>query len=52
MTAISNRQPAIDIEYDCRGKRVRQHFMNAHAGRAFYGLKLKAGKNPAIKKPE
>ena len=52
MTAISNRQPPVDITYDCRGKRKRKHFENAHAGKAFYGLKLKAGKNPKVCKPK
>jgi hypothetical protein len=51
MTAISRRSPPVDIEYDCRGKRKRKSFPNAHAGRAFFGLKLKAGKNPKICKP-
>ena len=52
MSAISNRQPPFDIEYDLRGKRVRKHFENAHAGRAFYQLKLNAGKSPRVRRPE
>lgn len=51
MTAISNRQPPVDVEYDCRGKRKRKSFPNAHAGRAFYSMKLKQGKRPKICKP-
>ena len=51
MTAISNRQPPVDIEYEKYGKRVRKSFANAHAGRAFYQLKLKAGKNPKVCMP-
>jgi hypothetical protein len=52
MTAISNRQPPVDIEYDCRGDRKRKSFANGYAGRAFYQLKLKAGKNPKVRKPK
>ena len=45
MTVISNRQPPVDIEYDCRGKRKRKSLANVSAGRAkfFYQLKLKQG---------
>jgi len=51
MTAISRRQPAFDIEYDCRGTRVRKHFPNPKGGMSFYAKKFKEGKNPTIKKP-
>lgn len=50
MGAISNRMPAVDVEYDCNGKRKVKHFTDAFAAKRFYNLKLKAGKNPQVKK--
>ena len=49
---ISNRMPAVDVEYDHNGQRVRKSFPNAYAARRFYSKKLAAGKNPAVKKAE
>lgn len=51
-TAISGRSPAVQVEYDSRGQRVRKLFTDPYAARRFYVGKLKAGKNPAVKKPE
>ena len=50
MTAISNRMPGVNIEYDCRGKRVEKHFDDAYEARRFFAEKLKLGKNPKVKK--
>ena len=51
MTAISNRQPPVDIEYDCRGVRKRKHFEDAHKAKIIYSQKMKAGMNPKVFKP-
>ena len=47
---ISNRQPPVAVEYDCRGKRETKTFTDAYAARRFYVAKLNAGKNPTVKK--
>ena len=52
MTGISRRMPAVRVEYDCRGERKSKRFENAYAARRFYAAKLKAGKNPVVKKSE
>ena len=41
---ISNRMPAVKVEYDCRGKRTTKTFKDAYAARRFYAAKLRAGK--------
>ena len=50
MTAISNRLPAVTVEYDWRntGKRVTKEFEDANAAKKFYAKKLKDGKNPKL----
>jgi hypothetical protein len=47
-TAISTRLPAVDVEYDARGKRTTKHFEDANEAKAFYVAKEKAGKNPRV----
>jgi hypothetical protein len=48
-TAISNRLPAVDVEYDgAKGKRLTKHFDDANAAKRFYATKDKAGKNPKV----
>ena len=49
---ISNRMPLVWVEYDCRGERKSKHFDDAHEARRFYAAKLKAGKNPKVKKEQ
>ena len=49
--AISNRLPAVAVEYDKHGTRTVKQFANAHEAKRFYIAKLKAGKNPALTKP-
>jgi len=50
MAAISNRQPAVAIEYDSRGGRAIKQFTGeeAHQARQFFKAKLIAGKRPKI----
>lgn len=50
--AISNRLPAIDVEYDKNSKRATKHFSDAYKARRFYVAKLNAGKNPVLTKPK
>ena len=49
---ISNRMPKVAVEYDSRGTRATKTFDDAFAARRFYAAKLKANKNPKIKKGE
>lgn len=49
-TSIFNRPVAVAVEYASRGKRVRKTFADAYEARRFYGAKLRAGKDPAVKK--
>ncbi|MDP7303438.1 MAG: hypothetical protein QGG09_10075 [Pirellulaceae bacterium] len=49
---ISNRMPAVKVEYDCRGRRATKAFDDAYTARRFYTNKLKAGKNPVVRKGE
>ena len=49
MPAISNRLPAVVVEYDCRGQRVCKEFTDAYAARRFYAQKLREGKHPQVK---
>lgn len=54
MTAISLRQPEVDIEYDSRRgstTRLRKHFKDAYDGKTFYMRMLKEGRNPKVVKP-
>jgi len=50
MGQISGRHPSVIVEYDCRGNRVEKRFEDPYAARRFYASKLKAGKNPKVKK--
>lgn len=51
MAAISTRQPAVAVEYDCKGVRKTKQFgTDAIAAKRFYAAKLKAKKNPKIKR--
>lgn len=45
-------KPSVRVYYDCRGKREFKPFSDAYKARAFYVSKLKAGKNPEVKKAE
>ena len=47
---ISNRMPAVRVEYDPNGQRTTKHFDDAYEARRFYATKFKAGKNPTVKK--
>lgn len=49
---ISDRLPAVRVEYDRRGQRVSKHFKSPYAARRFYAAKFKQGKNPTVKKEE
>lgn len=49
MSAISNRQPPVRVEYDSRGKRVTKEFADANEAKKFYAAKEKAGKHPKVK---
>lgn len=49
MSAISDRMPALVIDYDCRGKRISKEFQDAYLARRFYARKLKDGRNPKIR---
>lgn len=49
-TAISNRMPAVVVEYTCRGVRKAKHFVDAFAARRFYAAKLVAGCGPKVLK--
>lgn len=51
-TAISNRMPAVVVEYYCYGKRKSKHFGDAYEARRFYAAKLHQGKNPSVKKAD
>lgn len=42
----------VAVEYDCNGTRVSKVFDNPYKARSFYVAKAKAGKNPAVKKPQ
>jgi hypothetical protein len=48
--SISNRSPAVVIEYDGRKKRERKTFTDPYAARRFYAAKLNANKNPTLHK--
>jgi hypothetical protein len=48
MSAISNRQPSVIIEYDVRAARQRKLFSSPYEARRFYVQKDKAGKNPKV----
>jgi len=51
MQPCTTPKPTVAVEYDCRGQRVRKDFgSNAYAARRFYAAKLKANRNPAVKK--
>jgi len=51
-TAISNRVPnvAVNVEYDCYGKRVSKSFTKLYEAKRFYIMKFKADRNPKIQK--
>lgn len=51
MTAITTRQPAIEIIYDAKGKRAAKEFSGEEisAARKLYNAKLKDGKNPQVR---
>lgn len=48
MVAISARTPSVCVEYDCRGKRSRKTFPDAHSAKRFYVAKYKSGHNPRV----
>jgi hypothetical protein len=52
MSAISNRLPPIDVEYDAAGVRRVKHFEDAYEARRFFMAKDKEGKNPAVRRPQ
>lgn len=47
-TPISGRSPAVTVEFDSRGLRVRKTFVDPFAARRFYVAKLLAGRNPRV----
>lgn len=49
--AISDRLPAVTIEYDANDARRTKTFLDAHAGKRFFIAKDKAGKQPRIVPP-
>lgn len=48
--AITNRMPPVAVEYTSRGRRVCKTFADAYEARRFYGAKLRAGRDPAVRK--
>ena len=54
MSAITNRLPAVTVEYDYgkTGKRVTKTFDDANKAKTFYAKKMKDGKNPKLTEPE
>ena len=50
--AISDRMPAVTIEYSCRNKRATKDFEDANEAKKFYAAKEKAGRNPKVLKQE
>jgi hypothetical protein len=50
MSSISNRLPPVIVQYDVRNGRRSKSFKDAYAARRFYIIKIKAGKNPTLKK--
>lgn len=53
MTLFGKAPPppsSVVIEYDAAGKRATKPFNNAYAARRFCVAKLRAGKNPLVKK--
>lgn len=52
MTAISARQPEVDIEYsDAKGNRKRKHFTDAHKAKRWYTIQDKLGREPRVLNP-
>lgn len=49
---ISNRSPAVKVEYNHNGQRVTKLFTDPYKARSFYGLQLKKGNEPAVKKAD
>ena len=54
MPAITNRLPAVTVEYDFgkTGKRVKKKFDDANKAKTFYAKKLNGGKKPKLIDPE
>lgn len=48
MRMNSIKPPAVAIEYDRHGERVRKHFEDPWQAKRFYVAKLKAGKQPTV----
>jgi hypothetical protein len=44
--------PAVIVEYDSRGKRVRKLFADPYEARRFYVAKDKAGRRPKVVRPK
>jgi hypothetical protein len=44
--------PPVRVEYDRGRMRVTRHFTNPIEARRFYAAKLRAGKNPTVKRGE
>lgn len=51
MFPMDRKTPAVIVEYDCRGKRVRKVFEDAYKGRQFYTAKYNAHKHPKVVVP-
>lgn len=48
---ISRRMPAVVVEYDSRGERVKRLFESAHQAKSFYLRAEKAGRHPKLMAP-
>jgi len=50
---MNRKSPPVIVEYDGpKGKRLSKQFDDPYEARRFYGSKLKANKNPVVKKVE
>jgi DNA invertase Pin-like site-specific DNA recombinase len=47
----SSSEPVVAVEYDVPQGRRKKLFSDAYEARRFYAAKLKAGKNPVVRKP-
>ncbi len=50
MSAISTRQPEVDVYYDTPNGRTTKHFKNAFKAKSFYVKQDKLGNNPSVKR--
>lgn len=48
ITRATREVKSVTIEYDRKGERVQKTFASVAASRAFYGQKMRDGKNPKI----